>query len=288
MKKLIYFIIAISLIGCSTEKNKDEKAGATMDITSSGLDYASAKLLLNDDSTAYESNSIKYAERLKLVLSGVKGFNSEGGRIFPGAHMVIIDEKGTIILEQTDLFSDYDSTGIEESKVDLLYVQMIALAPLEIGKEYSWETRFWDKRGNGEIIAKIPVKVTGPNEVEVKIKKDKIEFWRAYLAGEKGIKSKAEFSPGDLMYIEIEQVKGLLFEEDSNHMSFESVILNADGPPASETIYDTLKLKNISILEGYMHLSEKMTAGNYKWVSKFTDLVGKGYVEATVNIKVVK
>ena len=100
---------------------------------------------------ALQSNKVSYSEKLKLNFYDLDGFSKKEGKVFVGGSMVISDSNGKVILQYTDLFADYDQTGVDAAATEKLNLSLIIGDPLKKGETYNWMARIWDKVGKGEV-----------------------------------------------------------------------------------------------------------------------------------------
>ena len=116
-------------------------------------------VFMTNQDGALQSNQVSYSEKIKLNFYDLKGFSRNEGKVFVGGSMVIKDSQGNIVLEYTDLFADYDQTGVDPAATEKLHLSLVVGDPLRRGETYWWKARIWDKRGKGEVTAKAQLEV---------------------------------------------------------------------------------------------------------------------------------
>ena len=120
-------------------------------VNSNGLKVRSV-FMTNQDG-ALQSNRVAYSEKIKLNFYDLHGFSKSGGKVFVGGSMVIKDSGGNVVLEYTDLFADYDQTGVDPVATEKLHLSLIIGDPLKKGETYTCKARVWDKSKKGEVMA---------------------------------------------------------------------------------------------------------------------------------------
>lgn len=118
-------------------------------LTPKGLKVRS--VFVTNANGALQSNKVSYSEKLKLNFYDLDGFSKKEGKVFVGGSMVISDSNGKVILQYTDLFADYDQTGVDPAATEKLNLSLIIGNPLKKGETYNWRARIWDKVGKGEV-----------------------------------------------------------------------------------------------------------------------------------------
>jgi hypothetical protein len=78
---------------------------------------------------------------------------------YVGASMIVSDENGNELLNESDLFAHYEDEGLTPQDAGVLSLSLSTGSPMEAGKTYNWTMRIWDKRGKGEITATVTVKL---------------------------------------------------------------------------------------------------------------------------------
>ncbi|MDN5217174.1 hypothetical protein QQ020_34195 [Fulvivirgaceae bacterium BMA12] len=133
----------------------EDKVGIT--VMPKGLKVGS--IFMTNQEGALQSNQVNYLEKIKLNFFNLKGLSRKEGKVFIGGSMVISDSQGNVMLEYTDLFSDYDQTGVDPDATEKVHFSLVIGDPLRRGETYTWKARIWDKTGHGEIRAQAQLKV---------------------------------------------------------------------------------------------------------------------------------
>ncbi len=162
MKKVIFIfsaVLALTLIGCEADFskgiNKDYKTGIS--VTNDGLSFDEYYLSVNGE--RLENNEVKLGEKVYLNFTGVDGFEEVNGAVFPGAAMQVTDRDGNQVLQEVDLFADYNTKGVDVADAENLSVSLIVGDPMVAGETYNWKVKFWDKKEAGEIRADLDIEV---------------------------------------------------------------------------------------------------------------------------------
>jgi len=164
MKQYLKFIPLIFLAACINVTNDSEKGVEVKVSTSSnqkirnnivieehGLKVEQAFLLFDDNSLVSEANETNINKKIKcrLILSG--GWKEKDGKVFPGASEIIETNTGKLVLDEKDLFAEYDSTGVAAE--DASYITLSANIT-KIDKLYDYfvvKFKVWDKVGSGYV-----------------------------------------------------------------------------------------------------------------------------------------
>lgn len=157
-------------VGKTDDVNLKEKTGTTSSSSSTYTDGINQSQVMNDinikatgDVKVYRAmltdeagnlvrdNTIPMGEPIYLSINLEEGWEVEDGKSFIGASQVITTDNGTELLNTGDLFSSYETTGLDatDSKIISLKARITeASGPID---HYVVNFRVWDKKGNGEI-----------------------------------------------------------------------------------------------------------------------------------------
>lgn len=152
-------IVALALlaVGCKIKFGTTTDSATGMSITSDGLSYK--EVVVNVGDARLESDEVKLGANVVLVYTGVKGFMRQNGRVFPGASMTVTGQDGTTIGDYRDLFANYTAAGMDPGKASRLTITLATGRPMVPGKSYFWKVRVWDKKGAGEIVSEMNMKM---------------------------------------------------------------------------------------------------------------------------------
>ena len=128
-----------------------------IDVNARGLKARS--VFVTNQNGAIQSNKVSYLERIKLNFYDLKGFTKKAGKVFVGGSMIVSDSQGNTVLEYSDLFADYDQTGVEPAAAEKLHLLLTVGDPLKKGEIYTWKSKVWDKAGKGEITSEVKIEV---------------------------------------------------------------------------------------------------------------------------------
>ena len=157
MKSIQLFISFIALVffftSCEVGVNKDLMTG--LKVSNKNLSYEEAYIVADGQ----RSNNSEYSLGAELVLhiDGVTGFTEENGVVFLGASMSVVDQNNVEVLHYPDLFSSYDESGVSPLDAKMISLTLTTGSPMENGNKYTWKSRVWDKKGQGEITTEMEV-----------------------------------------------------------------------------------------------------------------------------------
>ena len=110
----------------------------------------------------------------------------------------------------------------------------------------------------------------------------------SYLKVNEGKFNSNKIPIGKEVVIILEDITGLQMKDGVYTILFETTVTDPDGNYLLQ-YNDTLVEPEIRVLKSYLTVAEPMVPGKkYKWISTFTDLNGKGMVEATIDIEVIE
>jgi hypothetical protein len=129
-------------------------AGVTKDLNTgltaqySNMQPKSIFLVMNNEVLGH--TDIPLGERFVLVNDEIDGMIEKNGNVSAGCSLRISDEKGTILLEEKDLFAGNDV--FKRDSATRLKCTISTGKPMEWEKNYNIQVVFWDKYGTGKII----------------------------------------------------------------------------------------------------------------------------------------
>lgn len=97
-------------------------------------------------------NSIKLSEEVFLLVEGMKGFKVENGNVFPGMAIKAVDNNGNIILNESDLFSEYDKTGVAETDFNAQVMSRFRFTGTQIRSPVKCTVKISDKKSDAFLV----------------------------------------------------------------------------------------------------------------------------------------
>ena len=149
----IAVIASLILFSCSVGVKKDLMTG--LNVKYDGFTVEGSYLVKDNKQTS--EVTVKPGQDVSMVFTGITGFKAVDGKVFPGASIFVTDTKGKTILEIADLFSQYDSTGVDPKMVqEALSIKFTAPSVgIEKGEIYDWKSKVWDKKGKSTLTSEI-------------------------------------------------------------------------------------------------------------------------------------
>ncbi len=164
MKKSLSFfalaLVSLLILSCNSKKNNDNWLEVK---PQNGLTY-SKHSLVGENNVEITKPEFKMNSNILFLLKGIKGFTLENEVAYIGCSMKVEDdETKEIVLNEDDLFSSYDSTGVSPKLIEEGVSNTLLVGkPMTVGKNYTWHSRVWDKKGKGEVLVKIEFRIVEP------------------------------------------------------------------------------------------------------------------------------
>jgi hypothetical protein len=155
LKFLFVVLFIFFLSTCNVGVNKDLLTGLTYSYK--GLSIEDAYLTVDNDEL--KTNEIEYGKKVNIVLTGVKGYELGNGKVKIGCKIDVSNTEGKSVLSADDAFAASYEGGLAPEDAEVLSTALTVGKPLEIGKEYTWKSLFWDKNGKGTIATEIKIKI---------------------------------------------------------------------------------------------------------------------------------
>jgi len=105
-------------------------------------------------------NSIKLNEEAYLLVEGLSGFTVEDGKVFPGLAIKASDNDGNMILDEADLFSDYDKTGVAVADFNTQVMSKFRFTGTEIQNPVKCTVTISDKKSDASLRADFNLKLS--------------------------------------------------------------------------------------------------------------------------------
>lgn len=142
--------LAMLFVSCGGKKiagvTKDFNTGLTAQYIN--MQPKSVFLVMNNEVLGH--TDIPLGESFVLVNDDIDGMIEKNGNVSAGCSLRISDEKGTVLLEEKDLFAGNDV--FKKDSATRLKCTINTGKPMEWEKNYNIQVVFWDKYGTGKII----------------------------------------------------------------------------------------------------------------------------------------
>ncbi len=153
----IFMALVVLAGGCWLACGTKTDLSTGMMTKSSRISCSGATVAL--DGIKLASNEVPMGKKIVLHYDGVTGFKKLNGRVFPGVSMSVIDPNVGPIGEYADLFKEYAAGGMEPKKAGRISVTLMTGKPMKTRAEYIWKVRVWDRKGTGEIVSEMKIKM---------------------------------------------------------------------------------------------------------------------------------
>lgn len=294
-KKYLWRLAVCCLVLCaacnfSAGIKHDMKSGLT--VTNTGLSFDNYKLLCNGAAVA--DDEWRQGETMKVLLSGIKGFTSDRGRVFPTISIRILDGAGAVKVKLDNLEDETFSEGISPEKAEALYGQYTLGQELEIGKEYKLEVHIGDKKGKGEITASRKFKIAPLQQNDLAIHASGLSYKSVYFVGRNG-RNANEALLGGRVGVMVNGLSGLKEVDGKVFPGAEIIVYDKSGEEKfhSEDVFKDPKGSNpaeaAERISVYITLTKAELNGNEsKWVFRVWDKKSDAYLEADILLKLIQ
>jgi hypothetical protein len=136
--------------------------GATVkndiDLDAKGVKVKEA-YLMDENRNLLSENEVEEGKSVRCVVKLDTGWTKYDGKSYVGASEKIISGSGKVVLDEADLFKDYNESGVSATDAGVLSV-LATITRKEPGMDdYKVQFRMWDKKGSGEVTGSFKFKV---------------------------------------------------------------------------------------------------------------------------------
>ncbi len=154
---VIAFISLILLLSsCNTPVGVGIRKDFNTGMSSSYIGMEPEKVLLVMNNEVLTHTDIPLGESFLVVNDGIKGMKAENGKVKVGCSLSITDQKGTVVLDEKDLFAGHDEFDKKDAK--MLKCTVNTGEPMKWEEKYNVAVTFWDKNGTGKIENKVTIR----------------------------------------------------------------------------------------------------------------------------------
>ena len=116
--------------------------------------------------TKMTNDEISLDKKVQIDLLDVSGWVLENERAFIGGSMSIVSSNGDVILNQSDMFSNYAQSGVSIEDSKIISPSFTTGTPMVVGETYTLSFKTWDLKGDGEINLEVDLKIVEPDSSE--------------------------------------------------------------------------------------------------------------------------
>ncbi len=258
--KRITLVLAVLYLFNSCNRSISYEENMSNGLKTSGVNLTCEDVDVYLDDAVSESNTYIYGSAISIKFSGVMGFQSVNGRVFPEMKILITDASGKKVYAIDDLYAD-EKNGFEESTTLNLIADVVLANPLVSGEKYQVKVSIRDKKGDGKFTAEYPLTLESNEKITIESNGGQLGMDEVYLFSEttqKGITDNV-LTAGEKVHVFIE---GMLenFTEDEGVISIgmSLLITDADGELVGENpdLFSSYDETGISLED----LGEKLSA----------------------------
>ena len=119
-------------------------------LNENGLKVSSAFLTYEDGSLVSNENSIDIGKKVILHLT-ITGWSVTEGNVYVGAGEKISTNEGDVFMDEKDLFTAYDDTGVSAKDAESITLSAVITQVSKIFDYFLVEFKVWDKRSNDAV-----------------------------------------------------------------------------------------------------------------------------------------
>lgn len=120
-------------------------------IESSKASYNEAYVFSQGTNKVITDGKIKFNDNIYLIVEGLKGFNETGGMIFPGMSIKASDSANKVLIESTDLFTEYSATGVSAADLAERISAHFSIPGTQFNNPLHCEMTIWDKKSDAKL-----------------------------------------------------------------------------------------------------------------------------------------
>lgn len=132
------------------------KKDLTTGLSSSYKNMEPQKVFLVMNGEELNHTDIPLGEKFYVINDNVKGLTEKDGKVSVGCSLQIIDKKGKVLLDETDLFRNADI--FDRDSATVLRCGVTTGNPMQWEENYDVHVKFWDKYGDGNIENKVTIR----------------------------------------------------------------------------------------------------------------------------------
>lgn len=125
----------------------------------SDLQYDEIYLFSRSRQRVVTDHIFSTGEDIYLLFEGLRGFVTEGDRVFPGLSVKAIDADDIVVMDYQDLFEEYTESGVPEENVRELITAQLSFPGFSTGASYQCIVTVWDKKSNKKTTATATLKL---------------------------------------------------------------------------------------------------------------------------------
>jgi hypothetical protein len=181
MKQLTPFLAVFYLLyACN---NNPVERDLSNGISTSGIKLTCKDVEVYKGETLSKSSLYTYGSSISIKFSGIMGFKTRKGRLFPGMRIWVINPEGQTVFASRDLYA-YKTKGLKESASLNLAADLVLESPVFSGEKYVVKVLIWDKKGRGKFAAEYPIFVEANKHLAVESNSKTLALDEVYLWSE--------------------------------------------------------------------------------------------------------
>ncbi len=151
-----------TVVNAVTSSDNNELNGAVIkndiEIEASGVKLAEA-YLMDENRIILTENTTTIGKKIYCVVKVDTGWTKANSLSYIGASERISADDGTVVVNATDIFKDYDLTGLDAKDAGTISLSAVITQNSPAIDYFVVNFKVWDKKGKGEIKGKYKFKI---------------------------------------------------------------------------------------------------------------------------------
>lgn len=143
----------------NTKMNFSVNRNDKLVVEPAGAVWDEAYIYSQDEAKVINDNRIRFEENVYFIVEGLRGFKETDGLVYPGLSLRATDSAGNLILDYTDLFSEYDKTGVLPEDLASRASAHFRISGINFNNPMKLEMKVWDKRSDASLVVKTELEV---------------------------------------------------------------------------------------------------------------------------------
>lgn len=125
-------------------------------IETSSVSYGEVYVFSQGNDRVITDNKIKFNDNIYFIIEGLKGFKENDNNVFPGLRLKATDSANNVIVQNDDLFTDYNDSGLAASDLaERVSAHFNVPSTPQFNNPMHCELTLWDKKSDARITVNV-------------------------------------------------------------------------------------------------------------------------------------